>query len=397
MATKKNTRRGALPTAVLWATVGIMTVGFVGLSASTSEATTPSTPHGAAPKGISQLFAASCPTVTRCVAVGTATGSTSSNPIPGATSTVNDGASWSKGTLQGGPNRVLDVSCATKKKCVGVGAAGSNPVAYTAGVVVTSNGGVSWTGRLLAGVDGILGSVSCPSTTRCVAVGSTFGSQGEGSLAFVSSDGGASWTPGTLPNGTGGLNDVSCPSTNFCLAVGTSFPMSGAAAGPIDAIYSKDGGSTWTTTTSPGTGEVSAISCANSRVCVAVGSTTDISPGPSQSLFTTDGGATWSPATLPSGIGSLLNVTCPSSRECIEVGTFGNPVTQDAPPAAVYSRDGGRSWSMVKLPGTKASSVYAVACSTAARCVAVGSSGGRDDPNATATTNYTNNGGKTWS
>jgi hypothetical protein len=399
MAAKKITRRGVVPTVAAWATVGIMTVGFAGLSTSSGAATTLSTPHGVAPKGISELVAASCPTVTHCVAVGTATGSTRSKPIPGAASTVNGGASWSKGSLQGGPNEVADVSCATKKKCVGVGGSvGATPTVSTAGVVVTNNGGVSWTGRLLAGVDGMLGSVACPSTTRCVAVGESLSaSDQESSLVFTSSDGGASWAPGTLPNGTDGLNDVSCPSTKFCLAVGTSYPTGGpTAVGVIDAIYSKDGGSSWTTTTSPGAGLVSAVSCASSRVCVVVASTTGPF-GPPESLFTADGGATWSAATLPFGIGSLLNVTCPSSRECIEVGTFGSPVAEGAPPADIYSRDGGRSWSMGKLPGTKASWVYAVACSTLARCVAVGSSGGGDDPNATATTNYTNNGGKTWS
>ena len=215
------------------------------------------------------------------------------------------------------------------------------------------------------------------------------------STRLVSSDGGASWRPGTLPNGIGGLNDVSCPSINFCLAVGTSFPTGGPSAGTIDAVYSKGGGSSWTAATSPGTGEVAAVSCANSRVCVAVGSPTGPFGLP-QSLFTTDGGTTWSAAMLPSAIGSLLNVTCPSTRECIAVGTIGSPEGEDAPPADIYSHDGGRSWSTGKLPGTPAGWVYDVACSTSDRCIAVGSTDGSDDPKATATTNYTTNGGKTW-
>jgi len=160
----------------------------------------------------------------------------------------------------------------------------------------------------------------------------------------------------------------------------------------MDVIYSKDGGSSWTTATSPGTGELSGISCPNTRDCVAVGSSTGVA-GPPEGLFTTDGGAAWTSATLPHGIGYLLTVTCPSSSECIAVGTRGNPVGNDVAPAAIYSLDGGRSWSTGKLPGTKASSVNAVACSTVTRCVAVGSSGG---PRNTATTNYTDNGGRTW-
>ena len=253
--------------ATLWATVGIMTVGFGGLTTSITEATT--APHGVAPKGISELWGVSCPTVTRCVAVGTATGSTQSQYIPGATATVNGGASWTKGTLKGGPNRITDVSCATTKRCVAVGSTGSEPGAYTAGVATTNNGGLSWTGKLLAGTVGELSSISCPSTTRCVAVGGNIAASGAFSpIVLVSSDRGASWKPGTLPAGTGLLADASCPSTNFCLAVGTSLTDSTngpAPAGKIDVIYSKDGGSRWTAAASPGTGGLNAVSCATSR------------------------------------------------------------------------------------------------------------------------------------
>jgi hypothetical protein len=393
MATKKITPHGVVGMAMVWAAVVIMTVGFALLTTSRGEAATLSTLHGVAPKGMSALLGVSCPAVTHCVAVGTATGSTHSTYIPGATSTANGGASWSTGTLQGGPNQVVDVSCASKKKCVGVGFTVSAAGADAGGAIVTGNGGLSWNGQLLAGADGLLTGVSCPSTTRCVAVGANIGAPaGEpGALVFVSSDGWESWVSGTVPNGTGTLAGVSCPSISVCLAVGASAPT-GASLPGMDVIYSKDGGSSWTTATSPGTGELSGISCPNSRDCVAVGSSTGVA-GPPEGLFTTDGGAAWTSATLPHGIGYLLTVTCPSSSECIAVGTRGNPVGNDVPPAAIYSLDGGRSWSTGKLPGTKASSVNAVACSTATRCVAVGSSGG---PRNTATTNYTDNGGRTW-
>jgi photosystem II stability/assembly factor-like uncharacterized protein len=378
----------------LWTTVAIMTLGFAVLGTSHGEAMTLSAPHAAAPKGISTLWGVSCPSVTHCVAVGTANGSTRSKYIPGATGTVNGGASWYKGRLQGGPNQVVNISCATEKKCVGVGFTGSASGNFTAGTVVTSNGGRSWTGHLLAGAAGMLNAVACPSTTRCVAVGANVAADGEvSSLVFVTSDGGTSWVPGTLQNGTGVLADVSCPTTNVCLAVGTSLPTSGSSPAGMDVIYSKDGGSSWTTATSPGTGELSGISCPNSRDCVTVGSSNGLA-GPPQSLFTTDSGGAWSSATLPDGIGYLSKVTCPSSRECIALGTHGNPVANAVPPAAIYSLDGGRSWSTGKLSGTKAASVNAVACSTVTRCVAVGSSGA---PTDSATTSVTNNGGRTWS
>jgi photosystem II stability/assembly factor-like uncharacterized protein len=395
MTTTGTNRRGVARMAALGTAIGIMAVGFAGLSATASDAKTLSTSHGVEPKGISELYGVSCPTVTTCVAAGTATGSTQSKLIPGVTRTVNGGASWSKGTLKGGPNDISDVACATKKKCVGVGSSGSNPAAFTPGVMVTSNGGASWTGQLLAGA-GELYSLSCPSTSRCVAVGATISSSQISPLVVVSSDGGASWTPGTLPTGTGPMNDVSCPSTNFCLAVGTFLSTGGGTpASGIDAITSKDGGSTWTTSASPGTGALNAVSCANSRVCVAIGSSTLAPGGPTQILVTNNAGAAWSSAALPPAIGYLDNVTCPSSRRCIAVGYLGNPfLGKDVPPAAINSLDGGHSWSSEKLLGSKASGINAVACSTATRCVAVGSTSGL---NGTAKTTYTTNGGKTWS
>jgi hypothetical protein len=125
--------------------------GLRGTATSSSEATTLSTPHAVAPKGLSGLSAVSCPDVDHCVAVGAATGSTQKKIIPGATSTVNGGASWSKGTLQGGPTQVEGVSCATNKHCVGVGGDITTSFAGTdvAGVIVTNDGGLSWTGHLL--------------------------------------------------------------------------------------------------------------------------------------------------------------------------------------------------------------------------------------------------------
>ena len=395
MATTTITRAGVARRAALSAAVGIMTVGFAVLSTTVSEATTLATSHRVEPAGISELWTVSCPTVAHCVAAGTATGSTPSSRIAGFTTTVNGGASWSKGTIHGGPGNIGAIACATNKKCVGVGAAGSTPFTYTPGIVVTSDGGVSWTGQILANAAGGLSGVSCPSPTRCVAVGSSFGSSGpDASLVFVSSDAGASWAPGTLPSGITGLEAVSCPSTKFCLAVGNSAPTGGSSAAVIDAISSKDGGSSWTTAPSPGMGSVNALSCANARVCVAIGSSTGVT-GSAQTLSTKNGGAAWSVSTIPHGMKYLLNVTCPTARRCVAVGYLGNPFQgKNVPPGAMYSLNGGRSWSLGTLPASKASSINAVACSTAIRCVAVGSSSGL---NGTAKTNYTTNGGKTWS
>jgi hypothetical protein len=386
----------------VWATAAILIVGFVGVTASGSDATTLAASAAVAPKGMSSLSGVSCPAVDHCVAVGAATGSTQPNGVPGAISTINGGASWSKANLQGGPNQVVAVSCATKTQCVGVGGDITASFAGTdaAGIIVTSDGGRSWTGHLLPDADGYLTGVSCPSSRRCVAVGVSTAAPGftgpllNGSLVFVSSDGGASWVSETVPNGTGMLLGVSCPSIHLCRAVGTSLPSSapvppGRPPPPpeMDVINSQSGGTSWTTGASLATGVLTAISCPNARQCVAIGTGPN---SPPEGILTTDGGATWSSTTLPHRIGYLSSITCPSSRDCVAVGATGNYSSVNATAAAAYSLDGGRSWSAGKLPGPKSTYLMDVACSSVTRCVAVGAG-----PTA-ATASFSDNGGRTW-
>ena len=116
MTTRSITRRGMVRKAALAAAVAMMTLGFADLAAAASDATGLVTSHRVEPKGISELFTVSCPTPAQCVAAGTATGSTQSTPIPGVTSTVNGGASWSKGTLKGRLSSIADISCRDKEQ-----------------------------------------------------------------------------------------------------------------------------------------------------------------------------------------------------------------------------------------------------------------------------------------
>ena len=252
---EKITRRRMIRKAAAAATVAMMTLGFAGL-ALVKRSDNAIDAYRVAPKGISELVAV-VPNACSCDRRGTATGSTRSKPIPGAASTVNGGASWSRGPLKVDPI-VSPMSRAQRRTSASAwGTLSVTPSSFAAGVVVTNNGGVSWTGRLLAGGDGELDSVACPSTTRCVAVGANFGSSGPGhSLVFASSNGGASWTPGALPSGTAGLGMMfRVPSTKFVSPLEPPIPTGWPHCCWDNRCHlSKDGGSSWTTATSPGTG-----------------------------------------------------------------------------------------------------------------------------------------------
>jgi hypothetical protein len=153
------------------------------------------------PLGPAATYKVSCPTVTFCAAVG-------ANGTAGAASTLAtfDGQSWStQQTSPGGlKDRLLDVSCATRKFCVAVNLDGKTLVFD----------GQRWSNVAVDGPPGMI-SVSCASSTFCLAITDS------GASAVFD---GTSWSPpADIPAFASAFAySVSCGSTTRCTAFGLS-------------------------------------------------------------------------------------------------------------------------------------------------------------------------------
>lgn len=218
------------------------------------------------------------------------------------------------------------------------------------------------------------GALGCGSATLCV-VGAVKGTgAAAGGDVLVSSDAGSTFAShGESAYRTGA---AACASREECLVLATT-PKD--ANSTTTTLRTTDGGSTWSAVGFGAKGDdVAAVSCGRPSVCVSVGSSASGKP---VAFTSSNDGAAWHAAKLPKSlVGGLGTVSCDGST-CIATAT-----TQ-----AVLSRDGGRSWSVRKLPVND--DYRAGSCLTATTCVLVGwSLTGRESPVAV----LTKDGGKTW-
>ena len=315
------------------------------------------------------------------------------------------------------------VSCATARRCWAVGVAGPNPAPATGVTVIaaTTNGGLSWTAQHVAGGSTPqLSAVSCPTATDCMAVGSNGASLPGSGVVVTTSDAGATWALAASPQNALAVASVTCASPSDCTALvsdGTStwsahsadFGVSWVKEGNlpvlfltgsdltcfaggtcIDAGYvptatghgegavavSADGGQTWALATVPsGSGVLQSTTCISSSVCLAAGTTattvSDVVPAKGELLRSTDGGHTWEPATGAVPVDDVYGVACPSAKQCAMVGTrwvglpaVGTGAVAESADAGLTFRDSATAYIPITLT--------AVACPTAAGCVAVG-------------------------
>jgi len=341
----------------------------------------------AAQSGQAQMKMVACPTTTRCLAIGSA--SSDQGVISYST---NAGATWSP-VVVFDPTTILSLNsltCPSAVECVAVGASLEHR-----GVAITGRflkGAWRWsapatmaneTGRTnLPAVS--LNSVACVSVTMCVAVGTDL-TNGVNVTTFTT-NAGQSWVPVSIAPGDGvlagnfraQLSAVSCATTTSCAAVGSD------AAGFGEVTYGNFTGSTWTWSTAatqlPGDGQggyLNALSCYSSTTCVAVGADTT-SQG--VSTIATRSGLTWTwsaeTAITPdaSGAGRLLALTCARTGACEAVG-----VDHNAQSIATRSLNGGVSWTPALIiandgatSSTQGNDPAGIACATASRCVTVG-------------------------
>ena len=344
-----------------------------------------STPNPAGATYNAGVRAVSCASPTACTAVGSFTDSTG-RIVPLAERL--DGTSWSVQSVPNpagaGYSLLSGVSCTSATACTAVGS--SSASFNSDGVTLAERwDGTSWSIQATPNPEGANGSalngVSCTSATACIAVGSIANSSFR-NVALAESWNGTSWSIQTTPQPSGAIgsnfNGVSCISGTACTAVGT-FGTSGGGGGTLAERWN---GTSWSIQTSPNpTGtdafDLSAVSCASTTACTAVGLIIKGNLGQIEETFAERwNGTSWSIQTTPSlpssGNGQLSGVSCTSTTACTAVGSF---ATSTANGMTLAERWNGTSWSIQSTPNP--SSIYiaalrGVSCTSAAVCTATG-------------------------
>ena len=260
-----------------------------------------------------------------------------------------------------------------------------------------------------------LRSLACRSAAVCVGVLASPGPPSTDSSIVRTDDGGASWTPTSVPI-TGTVLSLSCPNNQVCVAVGYPGTFRGTSATGF-VLRSSNGGQSWTAGSLPqnfGFAPVlSAVSCADSSDCMAIGVTStsnpercqgtppNVNPPPGYNSCSTaanalisavvtssDGGATWQSRSLPADIPipQLYSLSCASATVCWASGQEAVPqvignVHDDGSPVMVGTTDGGMSWSKATFAipadapnylGQAYLGIGDISCPTTSACLALG-------------------------
>ena len=150
------------------------------------------------------------------------------------------------------------------------------------------------------------------------------------------------------PAGTGQLSAVACANAERCWAVGVAGANSSTAVPATVIIATDDGGRKWRAQAVRGSviPQLSGVSCPTARDCIAVGSTGASVPGSDVAYTTADGGTVWSPATAPPGALDMPSVQCASVSDCTAIVSTGSLLE------VAHSADFGQSWQTEgDLPG----------------------------------------------
>jgi hypothetical protein len=356
-------RRGA----ILCLTAGVLFAAAVVPSVSAGAA------GGVVPNS---LWDVTCPSSTRCFAVG----NSFTKPGANARTLVErwNGSSWS---IMPSPNSsvantwLTAVACTSTTSCMAVGNASAS--GYGGSAFALRMTGTTWStvaipaGGPRAGLRGI----ACTAPTNCFAVGAHGGSQQEKPLALRWN--GKQWktVPAALPTGLSAayLLGVDCGSGK-CFAVGGSDDMEG----PNVAIIERWNGTKWVIdrqfkTTGGISPQFRDVTCPTKTRCRAVG---DDGSAFVRTLAASWTGTTWS-VEAPKNRDEenyLTGIACWQASDCMAVGR--STESNAGPMHTLGERRSGSTWSIVGTPNKNPDSAEldSVACIGPKRCFAVGTS-----------------------
>ena len=151
------------------------------------------------------LYGVSCPSATRCWAIGNY----------GALVTTNGGKRWWDQPVAA---QLQAIACPSELHCVVVGTGYGFGPTNALPLYLTFDGGRVWSGPRAPGPDLLLDAMSCPSSSRCVAVGSDL----KGAVVLASSDGGRHWSEQVVSSlaASLGFDTVNCATPRHCIALG---------------------------------------------------------------------------------------------------------------------------------------------------------------------------------
>jgi hypothetical protein len=327
-------------------------------------------------------------------------GSGSNVDEPFAAMSTNAGSSWTAVSPAGlsASNDLTDVSCTGSTFCLAVGENYSTDRAFT-----EAWNGHTWASPAAQPVNpsstyDYLNFVDCTSPTVCTAVGDE--SNGHDGQTLVEALKSGTWTVASTadPGGPGNdnfLHAVSC-TTSSCIAVGEYYD--GTAWEPLGL---SQGANSWSALDGQGAAVsvLAGVSCvAETTFCMAAGNHTTGDAVIDSALTEVRSGSTWQVSGAANVPGSqytqLTGVSCPTSTQCVTVGTYySSKAERNETLADLYSSG---SWT-VAFPanlGTESDNLTQVSCWSTADCSAVGN---YDDAGVEKTlAEYTTNGGRTW-
>jgi hypothetical protein len=314
--------------------------------------------------GETQLFGMSCPTTSRCIAVGAGNTVVSSNdPTAGA-------AGWNRINVGGGeqptggyysPGRAIRaVDCPTAGFCVAVSYEG---FVYTSANPTGGPGAWSTADLTPEGPNVHMYGVDCPATNLCVAVGT----EGEVLTSTDPAGGASAWTLAQLPESLQ-LRGVSCASTSLCVAVGDE----GAIASSTQPL---GGAAAWGQVQLPGAAidsNLIGVGCPSARLCVTGNSVNTIFVSTSP----TGPAGAWS-AAQGEGTVQITDVDCPSPTQCVAIDNNGDVLTSTDPTG------GAAAWSfqniLTYVHGEKdilnPNAMFGVSCPSASLCAIAATKG----------------------
>lgn len=248
-------------------------------------------------------------------------GYVSSPPLPGVI--LSAAACWTSGCLLGGqgPSGAVDL-------------------------IVDPTAHVSSLAGSIPGSD--VTALACPAPGRCLALVASAAD----TLVDSTTDSGATWRElAALPSAISAGSTLACATTSACVALGAG--IHGATA-----ARTTDGGVHWSLAARPGGLQVfTSVACASTTWCLA---TVHVSHGPMELLQSVNGGASWTPR--PTAVAGPDAVACVPTT-CL----VGGGSSSGGQLASIREGHAERLLSLAYVP----EQIVAVACASAAKCVAV--------------------------
>jgi photosystem II stability/assembly factor-like uncharacterized protein len=286
-------------------------------------------------------------------------------------------ANSASGPLPTTQTDTLQLVCPSTTMCYSTGV--NNSGNQTEGVIsVTSDGGASWTQSFGSDDGTYFSGITCPTTTTCMAIGIVPNASTHPSL-YTTTDAGEHWSVLVMPGTRVAPVNISCPTVTKCVVVG----QEETSPSPTAFSYvTNDGGKTWDTSALPSDfwisgSSQSSLDCFADGHCVVIGSEKSTPPATSQSaiFYSANFGATWTGSSAPTLTGSLVNLGCSDTSNCIAIDDSGKWNTVDG---ELVTSDGGVTWTSVSSTGLNSPNpqkplvINSLSCPTLKTCWASG-------------------------